>query len=876
MEDILLAELIDSMQYDMVHECMKILKINVSHYKEKEYEYTSPYHIELKDIYAQIIIEETEKKLSEEQKKVFYQGININYIKYTNNEELKKKIINDDIENGKAFNYSGEVFSYITDLISSLETDDYKLDFINKYKNKIHANDFAKILCTLKDDNKKLEFINDFLEEPYEFGSILLSLHNDDLKLSLYEKYKEELYLDEVLDNKSLIYSLKRDDLKLKVLEENGYNSRLISSLKMIYGLTEEENLLSIWDKLDIKGKALVIYRIKDPNKKFELFTKLNEYLATISDNKIIFDISYLITELPKDKILYLIKEYKNIKLGRLDLIRISNSLDNEEEILELLKISGSKEFSKHVRNNRLLSSDLILANLDLFLEIEHAEDRETIKKHINYLYPTNNDILYTITWDILKPKYIETLGLDKINVIASFKELIECLLNMTDKEYNVFYHVLDYYIEMEGITDWQYAAYQIMEEIHLNKVDKKELCNYIDDIDNVNMSNLLYILLNGDNFGVKSLDDINNYKEKQKEKYDNLIINGSLSEKKDAIFVKFFGLSDYTNMLNAIRQHTKNGMGRIYNIYHEDIDLIENEDLKQLFRFVETIIKSESEEELINIYNNKKNFEHLDTYKLERLLKNEYLKLYNKKLLQLDGLPKNEDGLYEAGDNFSIITTSVGAYVTNNPDDYQASWNRPSLASQHFCASYIRNDMLGTAPVPHIMYGFTSMEPYSLLLSGSTDIYSSGATFISKAYNGEKYLGPDRQINETAYNKKHRYNEMDFRRIQNGQKKKPDYILVFRRDGVIPNIEKAKKASQDWHNLPIVVVDIDLCLKNEKELTENMLIEYYQNPTNELFDRIKTKIMNNRVTDSNFLANVNLDELQTHIVSEIANKRNL
>ena len=53
--------------------------------------------------------------------------------------------------------------------------------------------------------------------------------------------------------------------------------------------------------------------------------------------------------------------------------------------------------------------------------------------------------------------------------------------------------------------------------------------------------------------------------------------------------------------------------------------------------------------------------------------------------------------------------------------------------------------------------------------------------------YEGEKYYSPENQINN-----KQRYNEMDFRRVQDGEKKQPDYILLFRENGEIANMEEA------------------------------------------------------------------------------------
>ena len=42
---------------------------------------------------------------------------------------------------------------------------------------------------------------------------------------------------------------------------------------------------------------------------------------------------------------------------------------------------------------------------------------------------------------------------------------------------------------------------------------------------------------------------------------------------------------------------------------------------------------------------------------------------------------------------------------------------------------------------------------------------------------DNERYLAPDNQIRNTV-----RFNEMDFRRVQGGEKKQPDYIVVFKK----------------------------------------------------------------------------------------------
>ena len=220
------------------------------------------------------------------------------------------------------------------------------------------------------------------------------------------------------------------------------------------------------------------------------------------------------------------------------------------------------------------------------------------------------------------------------------------------------------------------------------------------------------------------------------------------------------------------------------------------------------------------------------------------------------------------------MLVTSVAAYHNNHPEDYEKDWNRNAISSQGFCASYIRNDMLGTAPIPHICYGFNEMSDDSLMLSGPTDIYSD-ANKMNAASNEKvvNFLSPNSQIDKTEI-----YNEMLYKRMQNGEKKQPDYIVVFAKDGNIPNIEEAKKAQKDWgkdekgnYKMPIVVVDINECIRSENEKVDKLMEEYKNNPTTETAKEIFQKVKNNRVTTKRwgieeFREDINLETFQNKV----------
>ena len=91
----------------------------------------------------------------------------------------------------------------------------------------------------------------------------------------------------------------------------------------------------------------------------------------------------------------------------------------------------------------------------------------------------------------------------------------------------------------------------------------------------------------------------------------------------------------------------------------------------------------------------------------------------------------------------------------------------------------------------------------------------------------------------------------MDFRRIVNGKRIQPDYIVVFRTHGRIPNMDEAKKAREDFKrrgiDLPILIIDKDECLKAEAYEIAGMILEYEGNPNKKLKEQIKKSFENKK-----------------------------
>ena len=225
------------------------------------------------------------------------------------------------------------------------------------------------------------------------------------------------------------------------------------------------------------------------------------------------------------------------------------------------------------------------------------------------------------------------------------------------------------------------------------------------------------------------------------------------------------------------------------------------------------------------------------------------------------------------------MLVTSIGAFTIEDEEEveekkiknYKENWNRPSISSQHFCTSYIRNDLIKTAPIYEVCYGFNKMQDNSLIFLSTDDIFSHLKTFTPKAEENEKYYSPDNLINNTTD-----YNELDFYRFQNGERKQPDYIVCFREYGKINYLEKAKKASKDFGGLPIVMVDIDKCLENERQRVLKLKQEYDEKPNEELLKKIYKTIRNNRVTRPDFCSEFNIDKIENFVRQQTITKKEL
>lgn len=732
-------------------------------------------------------------------------------------------------------------------IVNGMATDDAKKSCLNMLT---EVSRFQVITGMETDEIKEqcLEMIN----SEYSKAMIISGMANDEMK----EVHLAEI--NNVGDKTIIIKSMKTDEIKERHLDEFSIEPYKCDIVCSMTNDSMKERCLDEFS--DEANKLEVVTTMIDDSTKRK---HLNEF----------------------DYEEFKIKIIDSMKLDSSKVesaISLNNAFDQEkalqtlnyENALEQYKGMDSK-LQKIYRNHFTVEqTKIIRENLYVFINSEAENiDIEQAQKMLEEMEKTNEEVLININFNILKSPYIETLGIDKINTISYFDDIQEKILNMEQENYNVFTSCLDHYIEQEGTERWTDMCSLILSNID----EYSDLINDLQGKD-YDIDKLYQLLQTPNTFEIDSFEKLENCDEIIRQKCDEYISSDDIEKKREAVLQKAFGQSS-KEVESIIEQ------------YGEDIDTIGNEDLKDYIKSIKTIM-AEKPETLDKIYKNLEEKEPIHKLVVERALKKEFYRPYNQELLQIDS--ESEKGNIitipnqAQGSEFKIILTSVGAFVrTGEKSNAKENWNRRSLASPHFCASYIRNDMMGTAPIKSFCYGFNNMDEDSLALAGAKDVYSNGRGFTSQG-SDIKYYSPDNQINQTMD-----YNEMDFYRTQNGERKQPDYIIVFKKDGETQNMDQAQQASEDWGGMPIVVIDVDEVLRQERAKAEVLQMNYTANPTPENARELYYKIKNNQITaerhitnfdkifeetnfrEAKFCENVNLEQLKQQMEDQTQSHSN-
>lgn len=490
--------------------------------------------------------------------------------------------------------------------------------------------------------------------------------------------------------------------------------------------------------------------------------------------------------------------------------------------------------------------------------------------------------VIQKIDLRILDDKYVNLFGVDKINYISCFPKIVDQLLGLSENEFKALEIGYSKYFEKNDTKDWYFIFNKMLGTIVSESEYGNSIYKKTSDYSKVDSDCLIKVLLNSfDNMMIDfdNIDEINNINEKIKKYANYLSKKDDIDKCREAVLLKFFGIpSGDESKAFGMNEIQRKGTKWLLKAYGDGLDELEEGPYKNMLKIIKLIYEIDDIKTLKMLYKSRKEFSSIDIVEAESAIKKEYLKVYNKSVLKPDELPVNEEGLYEAGTDFKIIMTVLGAYSSregDNIENYENDWNRDSLASLHFCTSLISNDMIATSPRKKgsVCYGFANLNEDSLLLAGSKDIYTSDhRTFgisnheeWSKDERTVQINGPDKMVEKTG-DGKYLYNEMCFKRSQHGAtENNPDYIIVFKEYGKIDeeSLENSRKAAKDFGGIPIVVVDIDKCLEAERKKLDNLIDEYKIDGDMAKLEQISHIIKNNRHTRNDFAMDIDLEAIE-------------
>lgn len=514
-------------------------------------------------------------------------------------------------------------------------------------------------------------------------------------------------------------------------------------------------------------------------------------------------------------------------------------------------------------------------------------------------LKSVNSELYKTINFDILSDDYAflkDELPLITIDPNVQMR-ILSLNKNRLDWFKQVFCRVKEissyppYYISriLENIGDSPF------EDCSPFKSKCVKLCDILDKnnepLTEMELDNIIYMLSSsgGAQYAkyVDEKSDISNIQYPQFKlalSLNDFISDQKLTKNKDingikqAFLLRFFGIlfDDKENprndmALQILARFNSNGL--------EITD--ENNWLFMTYTNLKKVYSEKNPDLLIQIY------ESLDSQKVsptlnamttfQNELRREFSKQTNEALFKTKkGKIKEYNGVkvVEPDGDFKLLVTAIGAFgVLKTPENFNDYWNSRLIRSHGNCCSLIANDSLAMARVRTVIFGFEDMPLDSLLAESNTDINTTPKSChydINGHVKYQHYFSPQTLIDRTRYY----FNELVYERKnldKNAQnfKKNPDYLVFIKEyeDGVLDRYkdnEKALeyikkqledeekrfkitlKASQDFGDLPIVLINRESCAKAQRKLVDEMAKEFEKTHNPDLIPKMLTKFQNN------------------------------
>lgn len=541
---------------------------------------------------------------------------------------------------------------------------------------------------------------------------------------------------------------------------------------------------------------------------------------------------------------------------------------------------------------NNFEKANELIASLDLSDEIRRKYER---------LLQDNADLNETIDIRILSSKY--NFLDDILDMIVTDKRVQEQLLSLSDEKLELFKMLyqrleenVDYNIpyittilnkmgRTTPYTAWRNTPYYRYEELENSIIEGLENGK---ELSTEEIDNLLYLYTSNLKWEINTLEELSDFPNIFQSSVDAFMEKAQSEEPKDldniklALLLKTYGINVKT-ATNICKKYNIKGIP----ITQENVDLFE------MYKAMLDIIGEDNPDVLIDTYNQfssqmspHPNF--MRTITFENSMRKVFAQTLNSSVYKCTDSYTINDGvkIFDAGTDFKMIVTAIGAYQGDFPDqeNYFDYWNSPTIRSHGNCCSLIGNNNLSMATPKNIILGFSTMDDNMLLLSGCKDLNS---TTSSRNFNiaSEESFGtnpddpyiefsnPDILIDNTRGD----YNELVYERRDLSSnplfyKKNPDYIVFIEEYENIDDyfeeykdnpdalaylneqkksqehqLEQSLKAAKDF-NIPIVRINRETCAKQAIFEIEHLLSEFENTLNPEYLERMICQFENNRV----------------------------
>ncbi len=324
------------------------------------------------------------------------------------------------------------------------------------------------------------EKIWEFLQNGYSYDLIdALDNPSDEFIYKCVIKYKESTFIMDSIVSK---YSSKSNELLVKLFGDENLNSVFKLHLLGSYNMEIPESLAleflnSIEDISDHAKKKLLL-SISHPSDDL-LYSAIVENMEDTVFLKKLIEKNIVPTEI----------FYKSIFTP----VYTPTEERSKKDFLRLLL--QSKE------NDKNTLEELLYEYLKQPVSDENLEQKRQI---LLKMYAANDEVLESIDFRILDRRYVDRLGIEKINniiaVSTSNNNIQEKLLKLDAKEYEVVVAILDKYLQDTNEQDWN----SIFSAMLFNIGTCKKLIQNIDDITQNDLYKLAEIILHGNVYQIE------------------------------------------------------------------------------------------------------------------------------------------------------------------------------------------------------------------------------------------------------------------------------------------------------------------------------------------------------------------------------------